>query len=37
MISSVENGDALLLFEYHAKFETQKSTFDHTYSGRIIA
>jgi len=37
MISGVENCDALLLLGYHAKFGTPKSTFDHTYSGGIIA
>jgi D-amino peptidase len=37
MISGVEDCDALLLLGYHAKFGTSKSTFDHTYSGRIIS
>lgn len=36
MVSGVEGCDVALFLGYHAKFGTQKSSFDHTYSGGSI-
>jgi D-amino peptidase len=37
MIAGIEGCHAAMFLGYHAKFGTAKSTFDHTYSGRIIS
>jgi len=37
MVAGIEGCTAALFLGYHAKFGTAKSTFDHTYSGRIIS
>ena len=36
MVAGVEECDVALFLGYHAKFGTEKSTFDHTYSGASI-
>ncbi|NHK31742.1 MAG: peptide transporter [Asgard group archaeon] len=36
MVTGVEGCDAAIFLGYHAKFGTEKSTFDHTYSGGTI-
>jgi D-amino peptidase len=36
MVAGAEGCDAALFLGYHAKFGTEKSTFDHTYSGAAI-
>ena len=35
MVACVEEADAVLFLGYHAKFGTERATFDHTYSGRV--
>lgn len=36
MVAGVEECDVALFLGYHAKFGTEKSTFDHTYSGASV-
>ncbi len=36
MVAGVEDCDVAIFLGYHAKFGTEKSTFDHTYSGGSI-
>jgi len=36
MVTGVEDCDVAIFLGYHAKFGTQQSTFDHTYSGSSI-